>query len=437
MSSHYIEKIKLSLQNSISQLAENPMLFLKNPCKDFTRNRKINFETFIKITMQSSGGSMNKELLDFFEFSTFTPSVSAYNQQRSKVLPEAFEFLFHEFTEANVPSNNLHKGYRLVACDGSNLTIASNPADAETCQKSNQFNNNSNHMHVNAFYDVMSRIYLDTIVQTLSERNEFRACTQMIDRSVIKDDVILIADRGYENYNIFAHAIEKGWRFVIRAKDIHSNGIASALSLPVIDTFDADVSITLGRSQKKTKIEKNYKFMPTCQSFDYVPIKSSNEYQMNLRIVRFDISENNYELLITNLDRSKFSIQDLKEIYHLRWGIETSFRELKYAIGLTNFHAKKPDYIKQEIFARILLYNYCELITGYVITKRSERNQKYQVNFTLAIYICREYLRDTSNISPPDIEMLINRNTLPVRLGRKDPRKVKPQASISFLYRVA
>jgi hypothetical protein len=142
-------------------------------------------------------------------------------------------------------------------------------------------------------------------------------------------------------------------------------------------------------------------------------------------------------LLITNLNRKEFSSKDLKEIYHLRWGIETSFRELKYAIGLTNFHAKKVEYIKQEIFARLTLYNYCELITGYVVVQRKEKNKKYQVNFTLAIYICREYLRDTRNISPPDIELLINRNTLPVRLGRKGPRKVKAQTSISFLYRVA
>ena len=37
----------------------------------------------------------------------------------------------------------------------------------------------------------------------------------------------------------------------------------------------------------------------------------------------------------------------------MRWGIETAFRELKYAIGLTCFHAKNPEYIKQEIYAKL------------------------------------------------------------------------------------
>ena len=51
----------------------------------------------------------------------------------------------------------------------------------------------------------------------------------------------------------------------------------------------------------------------------------------------------------------------------MRWGIETSFRELKYAIGLSSFHSKKVEYIMQEIYARLVLYNYCEIITMNVV----------------------------------------------------------------------
>ena len=47
----------------------------------------------------------------------------------------------------------------------------------------------------------------------------------------------------YENYNIFAHAIEKGWKFAIRVKDKNSNGIASGLNLPPNDDFDIDLSL--------------------------------------------------------------------------------------------------------------------------------------------------------------------------------------------------
>ena len=177
--------------------------------------------------------------------------------------------------------------------------------------------------------------------------------------------------------------------------------------------------------------------MPSVQMFDYLPVGSTQDYPISFRIARFKISDNSYEIVITNLDRFLFPTEKLKEIYHLRWRIETSFRELKYAIGLTNFHAKKVDYIKQEIFARLTLYNYCELIVSYVMANRKKQQKENQVNYTIAIYICREYLRRKRQLSPPDVITLIEKHILPVRPGRQDPRKVKPQASVSFLYRVA
>ena len=99
---------------------------------------------------------------------------------------------------------------------------------------------------------------------------------------------------------------------------------------------------------------------------------------------------------------------------------------------------KKLDYIKQEIFARLTVYNFCELITSKVIIEQQKRNQyTYQANFAMAIYICKKYLQSNPSQSSPDIELLIRRNTLPIRPGRRDPRKVKAQSAVSFIYRVA
>ena len=294
----------------------------------------------------------------------------------------------------------------------------------------------ANHLHLNALYDVLNRVYIDALVQTASEYQEHRACIQMMERTML-DKVILIADRGYENYNIMSHAVEKGWKFLIRVKDVNSNGIASGLSLPNKDVFDVDITLILTRSQTKAKKQPEYKFMPTIQTFDYLPIGSKKDYPIFFRIARFKITDDSYETVITNLDRFLFPAEKLKELYHLRWGIETSFRELKYALGLTSFHARKVDYIKQEIFARLTLYNYCELITIFVVKHMENKSEKNQVNFTIAIYICREYLRRKRNLGPPDVVKLIEKHVLPVRPGRRDPRKVKPQASVSFLYRIA
>ena len=92
-------------------------------------------------------------------------------------------------------------------------------------------------------------------------------------------------------------------------------------------------------------------------------------------IVRFKLSDSTYETVITNLDEESFPPEELKHLYGMRWGIETSFRELKYTVGLLHFHAKKVENITQEIFARVILYNFTELITSHVVIQKP--NRKY------------------------------------------------------------
>ncbi|NDO43397.1 transposase [Thomasclavelia cocleata] len=58
----------------------------------------------------------------------------------------------------------------------------------------------------------------------------------------------------------------------------------------------------------------------------------------------------------------KFTIDGIKDLYCKRCGIENSFRELKYAIGLNALHSKKRKLIEQETYARMILYNFCQRI---------------------------------------------------------------------------
>ncbi|WP_076110722.1 transposase [Paenibacillus borealis] len=89
-------------------------------------------------------------------------------------------------------------------------------------------------------------------------------------------------------------------------------------------------------------------------------------YPISFRVVRFVLPNGAYETVITNLSATEFPPDEIKSIYNRRWGIETSFRALKYTVGLTNFHAKRREYITQEIFARMILYNFAEMINSHV-----------------------------------------------------------------------
>ena len=434
--------IKEKLLSLINEMDQYHWLFTHNPEKDFSRIKKWSFGEIVRFIITMEGKSLKDELLEHFNFSTDTPTNSSFNQRRAQILPEAFEFLFREFTVI-ASQEKLFRGYRLLACDGSDLSIAHNPQDTTTYFQSTPDSKGFNQMHLNALYDLLARTYVDAVIQPARQENEYQAMCEMIDRYTGDSKAIFMADRGYESYNIFAHILEKGLFFLIRAKDIANGGIAYSFRSQFPDnqpSFDKTVTVTL--TKKQTNAVKadpdKYRIIPKASTFDFVDLHHHWFYEMNLRIVRFPIADGSYECIITNLPPEEFPPEDIKELYHMRWGIETSFRELKYSIGLTHFHSKKTDYIKQEIWARLILYNFCEAITTRTIMRQSKRKRKhfYQLNYTRAIHICRFFLSIRKG-APPDVEFLISRELLPVRPGRSDPRKVKFQSAVSFLYRVA
>lgn len=430
--------IKETLLSLINEMSESPAKFVRSPNKDFSRNRKLPFGAVIRTLISMGGNSICKELLEVHGYSPATATTSAFVQQRDKILPYAFEHLLYEFTHSH---SNLkkHRGFRLVAVDGSDLHIPTDPGDRETHFNCNPAGNGHNLLHLNALYDLCNRLYVDAIIQPGRNNNEAKAMVDMVDRSRITGKVIVIADRGYEGYNNFAHIEEKGWNYLIRVKDAGTRCILHGLRLPREGEYDVFTQRIMTR--KKTREVKDrpdlYKLIDGGKAiFDFVD-RARPFYPMAFRIVRFKISDDTYETLITNLDQSMFSSQDIKELYRMRWGIETSFRELKYAVGLTNFHAKKRERIVQEVFARIIMYNFAEMITSHVVISRTDAKYDYQVNFTAAIHICRHFLRLWINAPPCDIEALIRKNILPVRPDRKNKRKIRFRTAVSFLYRVA
>lgn len=430
--------LKQTLLSIISEMQSVSSLFVKQPGKDFSRNRKLSFSDTIQFLLSMKGNTVRKEWFDFWQFSPEMASVPAFCQQRQKLLPEAMEFLFHSFNDS-FSTPDTYRGLRLLACDGSDLAIARNPNDKDTYRRHNSLERNQkgyNQLHLNALYDLKNRIYVDAIIQPGRSPNEAKALIDMVKRSQFREPVLLIADRGYESYNILAHVQEKGWKFLIRVKDLGSRGIITHLPIPDSGTFDCTVSLTLTKKQtKEIKSQpQRYRCLTNKTACDFIDSVEQPFYTLHFRVLRFPITENTMECILTNLDENEFPMEEIKKLYGWRWGIERSFRELKYTVGLTNFHAKKVEYILQEIFARLIIYNFCERIITKIVVQQKNRKYTYQINFTIAVLICREFFQN--RISPPDLEALIQKNVLPVREGRKAPRKVRPNSAVSFQYRI-
>jgi len=437
----YACSLKETLTSLIREMAAAPEPYVKHPGKDFTRKKKLPFETVMQLLISMGGNSLYKELLESQGYDVSTATSSAFVQQRNKILPSALEFLFHSFTQSYTDIKD-YRGYRLLAVDGSDLHIATDPADSDTYFQNQSDTKGFNLLHLNAAYDLCNRLYVDALVQPRRLWNEGKALAVMVDRSPIKGKAIVVADRGYESYNNFAHLERKGWNYVIRVKDLDSSGILSGLHLPAGGEFDRDVHLTLTKKQtKEVKAHPEiYKFISTKSTFDFLDLHENLSYPISFRVVRFTLPNGTYETVITNLPVADFPPDEIKSIYTMRWGIETSFRALKYTVGLTNFHAKRQESIIQEIFARMILYNFAEMMTSHVIISQIDKQHLYHVNFTVAVHVCRHFLRSRDDGPLLDVEALIRKNILPIRPlrpGQQNTRKIRYKPAVSFVYRVA
>ena len=433
---------KKTLMRAISETEKKKEQFIRRPGKDFTRKRKLPFSHMLLSTIGMAGESLTNELMNFFHCSPDMATAAAFIQQRGKIKSEAFAYLFRLFTD-QISTKKLYRGYRLLAVDGSDLQTQTDSNDLDAYYPGTNGQRPYNLHHLNAMYDLLARFYVDAAIQKSHCMNECSALVKMVDRSTIHKAIVTI-DRNYECHNVMAHIQEKGWFYLIRVKD-GATGLKSSLALPTTDEFDLFVDLQLTRKQTNEakallKLKNQYRFVPATSVFDFLPVKNRKKepmlcYSLPFRIVRFQIPSGGYETVVTNLPQNDFPPEELKKLYAMRWGIETSFRELKYTVGLLHFHAKKAEYIYQEIFASLIMYNFTELITSQVVSHCKSRKYAYSANFSVAVHVCRQFL--LGNVSPPSVLEVISRNLSPVRPDRSSPRKMTQRSPQSFLYRVA
>ncbi len=435
------EHIKNTLFEDIHQISLHPEIFAKHPDRDFTRKRKLSAEDVLLFPIIMESQSLNRELLKYFHYSIDTPSVSAYCQQRQKLLPDTYRQIFQRFNSHF--SDSLYKGkYVLTAVDGSSFNLFHNPHDKLTFLPPTKSSlQGHNELHVTAVYRLTERVFTDAVIQPSPQKNEYAAVCQLVDRGRTDHGFPLyIADRGFPSYNFFAHCKENGAFFLARAKDLYIERLLREDRPQNEEEFD----LSIDRIIVRTKAKKNYsrpenpelyRFVDKNTLFDYIEPGAKGEYPLHLRVVRVKIKEGVYENLITNLPKEEFDLVELRILYYLRWGIETSFRELKHAVGASDFHCKSFEYVTHEIWARLLLYNFCSRVTACTVIKQKKRKYIYQVNYTLAIQNCHDFVRQRKEEPPIDILGLIKKYTLPIRPDRNFARQHRFQIPMKFTYR--
>lgn len=427
--------IRSALERAISSVSDNIACYCADPVSDFTRNRKLNCSDLIHYILHLSNKTIRSDMMNYFSDIDDMPSASAVSQQRYKCKSEAFKRVFSLFT-SYFTNYKTYNGYYLLACDGSDINISHNPKDKTTYHINTSATRGYNQLHLNALYDVLNGIYVDVNIDTAAKTHECGALEEMIDNHQYPQNSIIVCDRGYEKYNLMASCIEKNQKFIIRVKDIHSNGILSTMHFE--DTaFDTHITKRMTYLQtNETKDNEIYTLLVNASApFDYLTA-DQDYYEMNLRAVRFKITDDTYECLLTNLSEDEMTFEEFKEIYHLRWGIETSFRDLKYTVGMLYFHSSIQQLIRQEIYASLILFNFSRIIINNIPPDQKEEcKYHYKVNFKTAITNIRLYL--DGKIDEKELAKRIKKFLSPIRPGRKYSRNVKAQSCKTSSYYAA
>lgn len=394
---------------------------------------------YLLLSMQGSG--LNKELHE----AGADVTASAFTQQRKKLPWEVMQDVLRKFNDICRDSDRkTYNRYKIFAVDGMTLRTARNPKD-ESFVPFGEDGKGYNALHVNAMYDVLNKTYVYAEIDPQPKQDEVGALYLMLVWESYPEKTLIVADRGYESYNMFAAFLEtKKADILIRVKQDRS-AMREIRKLPM-EELDVDVSFTITTTQTKEDKRNGYIFIQTQKDETRkYSAKTRNgrwefgsPYHMAFRIVRFQLTTGEYETLATSLPRT-FTLEQIKELYHARWGIETAFRELKYGIGLINQHGKNDDFVKQEVYASLTLSNFCSRIASQIVIGKKKTNvYEYKVNMKMCIYLCRKFFSGKGTYE--DAEKLIRdiaKYTEPVRPDRQDERKIKSKPFVGFTYRVS
>lgn len=141
------------------------------------------------------------------------------------------------------------------------------------------------------------------------------------------DELILVIDRGYTDYDRYIKLTERGILFVVQLK---KNADYEVLSSVEYENYTEEVIILDG---------------------------------MNLRLLKYK-DERDW-MFITNISTEDLPAEDIREIYRLRWMIEIFFRKLKHAAKIKHLYSKTANGIITQVYATLIAYT---LVNMYRIT---------------------------------------------------------------------
>jgi len=332
------------------------------------------------------------------------PDVSkqALSKARQGISPEAFAKLHsisvQKFYE-KCDDLRTWNGYLALAIDGTSFQLPQTQRNMETFGVSvNQNFSPCAMASSSSLFDVLNDMIIDARIDSYNygERKFAREHLDGLECIGLKNDKLILMDRGYPSYEMFQELLRRRLAFVVRL-----NSTFSSITQQAGEDFIVDYK------------PRGYK----------EPVK--------LRIVRIVLDDGTVETLATNLYEAEITLDMFRTLYFLRWGVESKYYEFKEHIQLEEFSGSHPTAIRQDFYISVFLSNLVSILKSDVDSEIAEQDKntqnkyRYQANRSFLINRMNKYMIKilTGVVKAEEIIPQIIASAIKVRSQKQPDRK--------------
>jgi hypothetical protein len=299
------------------------LLDARKSSEHFSRKGELGFVNTVQSTLNFNNHSQQLELDNYLELTESNEyfTQQAYSKARQQIKPEAFKQLFDVTVDEAAANREIEtlNGYTPIAIDGTTLALDNLP-ELITYFGCSGSKVNACTARVSVACDTQNGIVYDAAIEPYNV-GERKLAIQHIENIIALNlqSPLFILDRGYVSNFILAMINDAGEKYIMRIrKGWHSTLVEST------------------------------------QSGDWASFSYKGK-TYNVRIIKILLDTGEEEVLFTNL--SEFSPTEFKQLYFMRWPVETKYDVIKNKLMLENFTGKTETTIKQDFWAVMALSN--------------------------------------------------------------------------------
>ena len=391
---------------------------------DFSRRRTLTLERVVAIIINMPKRSLSAEVKEFFDClgeSEARTTKGAFSLQRGKLNPILFKawnkWLVSNFYHYYGVGVKRWKGFLLQAVDGSSVYLFNKKKVVDYFGgKANQ-HGSTPMARVLQIHDILNDITVWGDIYPYDKSEQAIMAEQVCNLAV---DSLSIFDRGFPGFGLMYLMIneEVPRHFLMRCKLEFSNETKA-----------------FARNKKSSiiiEITPGFKSMAMLRNNGYIVTSKTT---IKVRMVKFRLPSGELEILITNLyDEQLYSVEDLKQLYGLRWGIETVYGKQKNQLQMEQFSGHRVICIQQDYAATVFVANLQSLIEkqsdDYLEEVNKRRKHKYRINRNLSWAAMKNNIVKLFLIAKPEeillkLQQEFQENLEPVRPGRHNERHWK------------